>query len=149
MSLANIFRISQQGMTAQRERLEVAAANLANANSTRTETGKPYQRRDVVFTAQQAGEAWNAVAGSLFSNNESNPPGVSSRIVLANENDFRVLYQPEHPDADATGYVRMPNVEPLEETVNMMSAARSFEANATVFNTAKELARISLNLGEA
>ena len=57
-------------------------------------------------------------------------------------------YQPGHPDADANGYVKMPDVDPLEETVNMMSAARSFEANATVFNTAKELARVSLNLGE-
>ncbi|MDQ3817569.1 MAG: flagellar basal body rod protein FlgC, partial [Acidobacteriota bacterium] len=58
-------------------------------------------------------------------------------------------YQPDHPDADASGYVQMPDVDPLEETVNMISAARSFEANATAFNTAKEMARASLKLGEA
>lgn len=137
-------------MTAQRQRLEAASANLANANSTRTETGKPYQRRDVIFQSQNVNEAWNenAIASGLF-NNENIPQGVSSEVVLADENQFITQYQPGHPDADANGYVNLPDVDPLEETVNMMSAARSFEANATVFNTAKELARISLNLGDA
>ena len=151
MSLFTIFKISSQGMTAQRQRLEASSANLANANSTRTETGKPYQRRDVVFEAQNVNEAWNenAVASGLFGNDEKLPQGVSSEVVLADENQFITQYQPGHPDADANGYVNLPDVDPLEETVNMMSAARSFEANATVFNTAKELARISLNLGDA
>ncbi len=150
MSLFTIFKISSQGMTAQRQRLETAAANLANANSTRTETGKPYQRRDVVFEAQNINDAWNdnAIASGLF-NNEQIAQGVSSEVILADENQFITQYQPGHPDADANGYVNLPDVDPLEETVNMMSAARSFEANATVFNTAKELARISLNLGDA
>lgn len=138
-------------MTAQRQRLEASAANLANANSTRTENGKPYQRRDVIFEAQNINEAWNenAVASGLLGNDEKLPQGVSSEVVLADENQFIKQYQPGHPDADANGYVNLPDVDPLEETVNMMSAARSFEANATVFNTAKELARISLNLGDA
>lgn len=151
MSLFTIFKISSQGMTAQRQRLEASAANLANANSTRTENGKPYQRRDVIFEAQNINETWkeNAVASGLLGNDEKLPQGVSSEVVLADENQFLTQYQPGHPDADANGYVRVPDVDPLEETVNMMSAARSFEANATVFNTAKELARISLNLGDA
>ncbi len=150
MSLFTIFKISSQGMTAQRQRLETASANLANANSTRTETGKPYQRRDIIFQAQNVSENWNenAVAKGLF-NDEKTPQGVSSEIVLADENQFITQYQPGHPDADANGYVNLPDVDPLEETVNMMSAARSFEANATVFSTAKELARISINLGDA
>ena len=80
-------------------------------------------------------------------NNKSQ--GVKSEVVMADENQYVMQYQPGHPDADENGYVKMPDVDPLEETVNMMSAARSFEANATVFNTAKELARISLNLGDA
>lgn len=138
-------------MTSQRERLEAAAANLANANSTRTETGKPYQRRDVVFKAQNVSDAWttNAAASGLLGAGENAPQGVSSEVVVADENQYIMQYQPGHPDADANGYVKMPDVDPLEETVNMMSAARSFEANSTVFNTAKELARISLNLGDA
>lgn len=137
-------------MSAQRERLEAAAANLANANSTRTANGLPYQRRDVVFTAQEINESWTqnaARTGLLGADNAAK--GVKSEIVLADENQFVMQYQPGHPDADANGYVKMPDVDPLEETVNMMSAARSFEANATVYNTAKELARVSLNLGDA
>jgi len=138
-------------MTVQRERLEAASANLANANSTRTSTGKPYQRRDVVFTAQDLKEEWrsSAAQNGLFDENGPVSQGVRSEVVLADENQFVMQYQPGHPDADANGYVKMPDVDPLEETVNMMSAARSFEANATVFNTAKELARVSINLGDA
>jgi flagellar basal-body rod protein FlgC len=151
MSLFTIFKISSQGMTAQRERLEAASANLANANTTRTSDGKPYQRRDVVFTSQEVNEAWakNAAQNGLVDPNNNSSMGVKSEIVLADENQFVLQYQPGHPDADENGYVKMPDVDPLEETVNMMSAARSFEANATVFNTAKELARVSLNLGDA
>ena len=149
MSLFTIFKVSTQGMTAQRERLEAAAANLANANSTRTSNGKFYQRRDVIFSAQDIKDEWieNAAQTGLF--DEKNPAqGVKSEIALAKEDQFQMQYQPGHPDADANGYVKLPDVDPLEETVNMMSASRSFEANATVFNTAKELAKISLNLND-
>lgn len=151
MSLFTIFKIANQGMTAQRERLEAASANLANANSTRTATGKPYQRRDVVFNSQDISENWqnNLSQASLLDRPELASQGVRSEVVLADENQFVMQYQPGHPDADENGYVKLPDVDPLEETVNMMSAARSFEANSTVFNTAKELARISINLGDA
>lgn len=137
-------------MTAQRERLEAASANLANANTTRGADGRPYQRRDVRFTAQNVGDSWteNAVKSGLIDGNAT-PQGVKSEIVVSNGDQGVMQYQPGHPDADANGYVQMPDVDPLEETINMMSAARSFEANATVFNTAKELARVSLNLGDA
>lgn len=138
-------------MTAQRERLEAASANLANANTTRTANGTPYQRRDVVFTAQEINDKWseNAAQSGLFGSGSGVSQGVTSEIVVAGQDQFQMQYQPGHPDADANGYVKMPDVDPLEETVNMISAARSFEANATVFNTAKELAKISLNLGDA
>ena len=151
MSLFTIFKIASQGMTAQRQRLEASSANLANANTTRTESGKPYQRRDVVFTSQNVSESWaeNAANNGLNIGLNNTSQGVTSEVKLAGEDQFQMQYQPGHPDADANGYVKMPDVDPLEETVNMMSAARSFEANATVFNTAKELARISLNLGDA
>lgn len=153
MSLFTIFKIASQGMSAQRERLEAASANLANSNSTRAENGKPYQRRDIVFTAQGINEEWQTTAaqnGLLDGNTNGTPSqGVKSEVVLADENQYVMQYLPGHPDADANGYVKMPDVDPLEETVNMISAARSFEANATVFNTAKELARVSINLGDA
>ena len=138
-------------MTAQRERLEAASANLANANSTRTASGKPYQRRDIIFTAQSVSDKWqeNASQNGLLDKNAAAPMGVKSEVVLAGENSYVRQYMPGHPDADADGYVNMPDVNPIEETVNMMSAARSFESNATVFNTAKEIAKVSLNLGDA
>jgi flagellar basal-body rod protein FlgC len=147
MPLYTIFQIASQGMTAQRERLEAASANLANANSTRTANGTPYQRRDVVFTAIDINEEWRRSSGDLAANGIK-PQGVKSEVVVADGNAQVTQYQPGHPDADANGNVRLPDVDPLEETVNMMSAARAFEANATVFSTAKELARVSLNLGD-
>ena len=151
MSLFSIFKISSQGMTAQRERLEAASANLANANTTRTAEGGPYRRRDVVFTAQQINEKWsqNAMQSGLFGSDAEPSQGVTSEVVVTGQDQFQMQYLPGHPDADANGYVKMPDVDPLEETVNMISAARSFEANATVFNTAKDLAKVSLNLGDA
>jgi flagellar basal-body rod protein FlgC len=151
MSLFSIIKISSQGMTAQRERLEAASANLANANTTRTAEGTPYQRRDVVFKARDITEKWNenaANSGLFDSMSATSAQGVSSEVVI-NADQYQMQYQPGHPDADQNGYVKLPDVDPLEETVNMISAARSFEANATVFNTAKELARVSLNLGDA
>lgn len=144
MSVFTIFKIASQGMTAQRERLEAASANLANANSTRTATGKPYQRRDIVFTAEDVQQS----GSNGFFDDKMKSQGVRSEVVVASEDQYQTQYQPGHPDADKNGYVRLPDVDPLEETVNMLSAARSFEANATVFNTAKEFARVSLNLGD-
>lgn len=138
-------------MAAQRERLEASSQNLANANSTRTASGKQYQRRDIIFTAQDINEEWRTSAkqNGLSDGNDVPSMGVKSEVSIADENQFVKQYQPWNQDADADGYVKMPAVDPLEETVNMMSAARSFEANATVFSTAKELARVSINLGDA
>ena len=149
MSLFTIFKVSTQGMTAQRERLEAAAAYLANSNSTRTSNGKLYQRRDVVFSAQDITEEWMENTEQTGFQGIKTAQGVKSEVKLASEDQFVLQHQPWHPDADANGYVKMPDVDPLEETINMMSASRSFEANATVFNTAKELAKISLNLNDA
>lgn len=166
MSISNVFQISSQGMTAQRERLEAAAANLANANTTRAADGSPYRRRDVVLEtatvsepSQQfgsvssgAGNLYDSIAfGAIFDSATQGQKalGVRSTTTVADASDVVRRYQPGHPDADADGYVSMPDVDPLEETVNMLSAARSFEANATAFNTAKEMARTSLKLGDA
>src|SRR4051794_34358965 len=119
MSLFTIFKISTQGMTTQRERLEAAAANLANANTTRTSTGKPYQRRDVIFSAQDINESWTenaAGSGLIDPTAQQAAQGVKSEVKLADEDQYVLQYQPNHPDADANGYVKMPDVDPLEET---------------------------------
>lgn len=157
MSLFTIFQIASQGMSAQRERLEAATSNLANAHTTRTAEGGPYRRRDVIFETVAVeeprstfGEALNSLFpnGSVFPGSPGSPQGVQSTTRLAPASEVTMRYQPDHPDADANGYVALPEVDPLEETVNMISAARSFDANATAFNTAKEMARVSLKLGE-
>jgi flagellar basal-body rod protein FlgC len=145
MSLFNVFKISTQGMTAQRERLEAAAANLANANSTRTPEGGAYRRRDIVFDPVAVEPPGVEIDSRLY---DERPEGVVASAQLAGAEEVIRRYMPGHPDANAEGYVALPDVNPLEETVNMISAARAFEANATAFNTAKELARISLRLGE-
>jgi flagellar basal-body rod protein FlgC len=156
MSLFTIFKISAQGMTAQRERLENSAANLANAHSTRTNEGGPYRRRDLVFQTvpmlppNPFSDASSSASGSLVADAQTSvPQGVRASTELAPADQFIRRFDPSHPDADADGYVKLPDVDPLEETVNMISAARSFEANATAFNTAKELARATLKLGES
>ena len=138
-------------MTAQRERLETAASNLANAHSTRTSDGGPYRRRDILFeTVPIQDNTPFSDSTSLFADAQSGAPqGVRVGTELAPPDQFIRRFDPGHPDADADGYVKLPDVDPLEETVNMISAARSFEANATAFNTAKELARATLKLGEA
>lgn len=153
MSLFTILQISSQGMTAQRERLEAASANLANAHTTRTTEGGPYRRRDILFEAVaiQANKSFEDIStNSLFAENTAGAPlGVRASSELAAPDKHIKRFDPSHPDADADGYVKLPDVDPLEETVNMISAARSFEANATAFSTAKELVRATLRLGEA
>jgi flagellar basal-body rod protein FlgC len=152
MSLFTIFQLASQGMTAQRERLEAAAANLANSNTTRTAEGGVYRRRDIVFETvnlEEPRDTFGAAAESIFPGPPSPLQSVRARTLLAEANQGIKHYQPDHPDADADGYVTLPDVDPLEETVNMLSAARSFEANATAFNTAKEMMRASLKLSEA
>jgi flagellar basal-body rod protein FlgC len=152
MSLFNIFQIASQGMTVQRQRLEAAAANLANSETTRTAEGGAYKRRDVVMESAQLDRPTFSTFGSTFDSAiaEQTPmQGVRANTVIAESDNGVRRYDPGHPDADASGYVTMPDVEPLEETINMISAARSFEANSTAFSTAKEMARASLRLGDA
>lgn len=163
MSLFTIFEISSQGMTAQRMRLEAASSNLANAHTTRTAEGGPYRRRDVYFeTVAVTRGPLDAAApfGSIFDESASlfsdpaqrsradTGQGVQASLGLAGPDEVVRRFEPGHPDADANGYVSLPDVDPLEETVNMISAARSYEASATAFTTAKELARATLRLAE-
>jgi flagellar basal-body rod protein FlgC len=154
MSLFNIFQIASQGMTAQRERLEAASANLANSETTRTAEGGPYRRRDVVFEAgavesPSLSSSFNWSFDNVLQDAGQAPQGVRATVQVSESNNGMRRFEPNHPDADAGGYVMLPDVDPLAETINMMSAARSFEANSTAFNTAKEMARASLKLGEA
>ncbi|HTT10223.1 MAG TPA: flagellar basal body rod protein FlgC [Burkholderiaceae bacterium] len=134
MSLFNVFDVSASAVSAQSQRLNVVASNLANADSVAGPDGKPYKAREVVFQTQLLGA-------------EPSNAGVRvAQIVEDNAAPRRVL-EPDHPLADEQGYVTMSNVNPVEEMVNMISASRSYQTNIDVMNTAKSLLQKTLQLG--
>ncbi|MGO0121695.1 flagellar basal body rod protein FlgC [Desulfothermobacter acidiphilus] len=138
MAFLDPFRISGSGLTAERLRLDLVANNLANIDTTRAPGGGPYQRRFPLF-AQVLEARREGLAGM----------GVRVVAVVGDPSPFRTVYDPHHPDADAQGYVRYPNVNVADEVVDMVGAARAYEANATVLETAKEMNRQAIELGRA
>ena len=136
MSLFNVFAIASSALTAQSQRLNVVASNLANAQSATTASGTPYRAREVVFTATPMAPGDN---GNM---------GVEVTSVVEDPSPPRLVYDPKHPLADAKGYVAMPNVNVVEEMTNMISASRSYQTNLDVMNTAKILALRTLALGQ-
>ena len=142
MSMFTGFKILSSGMSAQRTRLNVTSSNLANANTTRTEDGGPYRRRDPIFKAMDMADvnASEPISGALQT--------VAVTEIAPDDTPLPIVYNPGHPDADAEGYVTMPNVNVVEEMVNMTSSARSFEANATAFQTLKQMMARAIDMGK-
>ncbi|BAN35524.1 flagellar basal-body rod protein FlgC [Sulfuricella denitrificans skB26] len=136
MSLFNVFNIAGSAMTAQSQRLNTVASNLANADSATSSTGQPYRAKQVVFSAMPLG-------GS-----RSGSAGVKVAGVIEDPSPMKRMYDPKHPLADAQGFVTMPNVNVVEEMVNMISASRSYQNNADMMNTAKTLLMKTLTLGQ-
>jgi len=137
MDFFTVLKIGGSALSAQRIRLNVIATNLANIHTTRTPEGGPYRRRDVVFRSQPMG--FEGVLRSL--------QGVRVVGVIKDSRSFPVVYNPSHPDADEEGYVRMPNVNLMEEMTNLILAARSYEAAAAVIATARDMALRILEIG--
>lgn len=133
MSLKSVIQIASSGLDTQRARLEIIASNLANAQTTRTLEGGPYRRRLPVVAAETLDRG--GFAGAL----ERASRGVRVAGVSVDQRPPLMRYQPGHPDADASGYVAYPNVEPAEEMVDMLSAIRSYEANVNVIKTARQM----------
>lgn len=130
----SIFNIAGQAMTAQSQRLNTVASNLANAESTVSSTGGPYRAKQVVFTAVPlSGEAVQ---------------GVRVERVVEDAAPLRRVFDPKHPAADEKGYVSLPNVNVVDEMVNMISASRSFQTSVEMMNTAKQLALKTLSIGQ-
>ncbi len=144
-TLFTSMQISSSGMSAQRSRLDVVAENIANAESTRTAKGGPYRRRQVVF---QAASVSHPSFASVFQSSLQREGLQSVHVAntIEDKRPFREMYDPSHPDADANGIVKMPNVNTVEEMVDMNSAARSFEANVTVMEASKRMFLKSLEL---
>lgn len=151
MSFLSSMNISASGMTAQRLRLDVASENIANINTTRTESGGPYQKKSVVFQSVEnfKQSLQNAAAGTgTTSEITATPGGVIATEVVSDDREFQSVYDPDNPDADANGYVKMPNVDLTKETVDSMSATRSYEADITAFNAIKLMAQKAIEIGQ-
>lgn len=145
MDFFSSMRISASGMNAQQTRLNTISSNLANAETTESEAGGPYKRRDPVFTAIADRETFGEIlAGQL----DEHAQAVQVTEIQEDTKAPRMVYNPKHPHADANGYVAMPNVNPVEETANMISAQRSYEANVTALNAAKAMAMRALDIGK-
>jgi len=143
MDAATAFAISASGLRAQRLRMDVIAANLANAQSTRTPEGGPYRRRDVVLEAVRQSESFEDMLASGGAATEA----VKVARVVADPRPPQVVYDPGHPDANAEGYVALPNVNVVTEMVDLMSATRAYEANVTALNATKRVLEAALDIG--
>ncbi|MGI6160418.1 MAG: flagellar basal body rod protein FlgC [Christensenellales bacterium] len=141
MAFLGSMDISASGLTAQRMRMDIISQNIANSGTTRTEAGGPYRRRVAVLGEQQP----NSFASYLGA--ASKKGGVAVTAIVEDMSDFIMEYDPEHPDAGADGYVRLPNVDQVKEMIDMMSATRSYEANVTAFNATKSMALTALEIG--
>ena len=134
MSLFNIFNVAGSAMSAQGQRLNTVASNIANADSTTSSTGQTYRAKQVVFAAVQT----------------ANPEatGVQVQQVVEDQSPLKRVYDPKHPQADESGYVTMPNVNVVDEMVNMISASRSYQTNVETMNAAKSMLLKTLTIGQ-
>jgi flagellar basal-body rod protein FlgC len=146
MNLDRVFEVVGSALDSQRQRLNIIASNLANAESTRSPNGGPYIRQDVVLQAVSPDKSFHSVFNSAFGNG-SGPSAVRVIDIIQDERPLRVVYNPDHPDADEKGYLHMPNVNPIEEMVNLMSATRAYEANIAVMETGKTMTLRALEMG--
>lgn len=134
MSIFNMFHVAGSALTAQSVRLNAVASNMANADSITSADGRPYRAKQVVFEATPIGS--------------EAAQGVRVKEVVESAAPPRMLYDPKNPAANAEGYVSMPNVDVVEEMVNMISASRSYQSNADVMNTARTLLMRTLAMGQ-
>lgn len=146
MSIFQSFDISASGMTAQRFRTDIIAENIANVNTTSTESGGPYRRKIVTF--QEKGVK---PFSEYYSSSKNRTVGNGVKITKVSEdyeNDFIMEYDPSNPDADENGYVSYPNVNTVTEMTNLIDATRAYEANATAFEASKSMALTGLSIGK-
>ncbi|HEB8388333.1 TPA: flagellar basal body rod protein FlgC [Campylobacter jejuni] len=161
MAYLSDFDISGYGLSAQRFRMNVISSNIANANTTRTAEGGPYRRREVIFKATDFDKLLNEQINkdnNFFKyenplNDPSSPeeakPAIQSVVVdkvVRDDKDFRMKYDPSHPDANAEGYVAYPNVNPVIEMADLIEATRAYQANVSAFTSAKTIAQSAIDL---
>lgn len=161
MAYLSDFDISGYGLSAQRFRMNVISSNIANANTTRTAEGGPYRRREVIFKATDFDKLLNERINKdnnflKYENPLNDPnspeeakPAIQSVVVdkvVRDDKDFRMKYDPSHPDANAEGYVAYPNVNPVIEMADLIEATRAYQANVSAFTSAKTIAQSAIDL---
>lgn len=129
------LKISASALWAQRQRMNIIASNMANVNSTKTEQGGPYKRKEVIFSAIPLEPL------------QSSLEGVKIVDIIESEEPFKLVHDPSHPDAGKDGYVEMPNISIIEEMVNMMMSFRAYEASVSTFNITKSMFMKTLEIG--
>jgi len=144
MNFLDALHISSSGLTAQRLRMNLISGNLANVNTTRTKQGGPYKRKDAVFAAHTERQSF---ANMLKSQMAGKSFEVKVVGIVDDPRSPQLKYDPQHPHADKNGYVAMPDINVIEEMVNMMSATRSYEANVTAVKATKDMALKALEIG--
>ncbi len=150
MAFLSSFDICASGLSAQRLRMEIASENISNIDTTRTEAGGAYRRKEVVFESYGTNSFRDALRNAARGKGISST-GVGVRVaeIVEDDREMKMVYNPEHPDADENGYVEMPNVDLLKETVDSMSATRSYDANVTALNAMKLMAQKALEIGKS
>lgn len=145
MDFQTAMKLSASGLTAQRTWMNVISANLANVGTTRTESGKPYERRTAIVEAVAAPEDFDRVLDDVV---QEELQAVRVAGIVPDGRDFKEVYDPGHPDANQNGVVTMPNISAVEEMANMVIASRSYEANLAALNNAKQMALKAIEIGK-
>lgn len=144
MDFDTSMRISASGMTANRVTMNALASNLANINTTKTSSGKPYERRNVIYESSAVGDTFDDAMDSAL---EEGVEKVRVVDVVSDGREPKKVHEPNHPDADAEGYVLYPNISSIEEMSNLVATSRSYEANLAALQMAKQLAIKALEIG--
>lgn len=143
MSIFNSMQISASGLTLERLKMDTISTNIANVNTTRTDEGGPYRRKDVIFEENFQRER-NKLTGRI----ERNSSGVRVTELVEDDENFKSIYDPSHPDADEDGYVLTPNVNMVDEMIALLNTQRTYEANVTALNTSKSILKKSLEISK-
>jgi flagellar basal-body rod protein FlgC len=151
LSLFSSLNVSASALTANRFRMDVISSNIANANTTRARyvNGEwlPYQRK-MVQLSPQGTQSFDTLLHKALGKDSAQATGVQVSGIKTDRSPFKLVFDPEHPDADENGYVRLPNVDIMKEMVDMMSATRSYEANVTALNASKNMFIKALEIGK-
>ncbi|MBU2510896.1 flagellar basal body rod protein FlgC [bacterium] len=146
MSLLDTMEISSSGLSAQRTRMKTISSNIANINTTRTPGGGPYRRKDTIFAAMPSNKSFHEEL--VAQEKDDGTRHVKVVGIVEDSRPPKMIFDPNHPDANEEGYVEMPNIDLVEEVTNMMIAKRSFEANVASINATKHMITKALEIGK-